>query len=180
MRFAVSSPARRAAIVRAKKSERHSHLGIVLSLQIVLISTSGNAGDRRPNKGAFGKIMRRRLELFIPIVLLAVLVQLIAPIGAFRAVAHAVSDPLAMASICLEMTAAEQQTMPSHGPNAHADCCAFCAAGHSGSAAIDPPAPIFVNLQRQYQRVVWLEATEIISTARVGSNAQARAPPAFS
>jgi hypothetical protein len=124
--------------------------------------------------------MRRRLEVFVPIVLLAVLVQLIAPIGAFRAVAHAVSDPLAMASICLEMTAAERQTMPSQAPDAHADCCAFCAAGHGGSAAIDPPAPVFAILQRQYQRVVWLEAIHGMSTPRVGSNTQARAPPTLS
>jgi hypothetical protein len=123
--------------------------------------------------------MRRRLELFIPIVLFAVLVQLMAPIGAFRAVAHAVSDPLAMASVCLEMTTAERQTMPS-APNAHADCCAFCAAGHGGSVAIDPPTPVFVTLQRQYQRVVWLAPTGAISTVRVGSNTQARAPPILS
>ena len=121
--------------------------------------------------------MRRRLEVFLPIVLFAVLVQLMAPIGAFRAVAHAVSDPLAMASTCTEMTAAERQTMPPHVPNAHADCCAFCAAGHGGSVAIDPPTPVFVTLQRQYQRMVWLEATDFISTVRAGSNAQARAPP---
>jgi hypothetical protein len=122
--------------------------------------------------------MRRRLEFFIPIVLFAVLVQLMAPIGAFCAVANAVSDPLA--SICSGMTTADGQTMPSHAPNAHADCCAFCAAAHSGSAAIDPPMPVFVNLQRQYQRVVWLEAIDVMPTARVGSNAQARAPPTFS
>jgi hypothetical protein len=124
--------------------------------------------------------MRRRLEVFIPIVLLAVLVQLIAPIGAFRAVAQAVSDPLAMASICSGMNAGEGQTMPSHAPDAHADCCAFCATGHGGAAVIDPPAPVFVTLQRQYQRVVWLESTDAAPTVRGGSNAQARAPPAFS
>jgi hypothetical protein len=124
--------------------------------------------------------MRRRLELLIPIVLFAVLVQLIAPIGAFCAVARAVSDPLGMVSICSDMTPADGQMMPSHAPNAHADCCAFCAAGHSGSAAIDPPAPVFVTLQRQYQRVVWLEATDVLPTVRVGSNAQARAPPTLS
>jgi Protein of unknown function (DUF2946) len=131
-----------------------------------------------------GKIMRRRLELFIPIVLFAVLVQLIAPIGAFCAVAHAVSDPLGMMSICTDMTsdmtAADGQMMPSHAPNAHADCCAFCAAGHGGSAALDPPVPVFVTLQRQYQRVVWLEAADVMPTVRVGSNAQARAPPGVS
>jgi hypothetical protein len=124
--------------------------------------------------------MRRRLEVFLPIVLIAVLVQFMAPIGAFSAVAQAVSDPLAMASTCTEMTAAERQTMPSHAPNAHADCCAFCAAGHGGSVAIDPPTPVFAVLQRQYQRMVWLEATDFISTVRAGSNVQARAPPIFS
>jgi hypothetical protein len=53
----------------------------------------------------------------------------------------------------------------------------FCAAGHGGSIAIDPPPLIFVNLQRQYQQVSWLEAADATPTVRVGSNAQARAPP---
>jgi hypothetical protein len=128
--------------------------------------------------------MRRRLENFIPIVLFAVLVQLIAPIGAFRAVAQAVSDPLGMASICSQLTTAEAQTtpstIPSHGHDAHAGCCAFCGAGQCGAVAIDPPMPVFVTLQRQYQRVVWLEAITVTSPVRVGSNAQARAPPFIS
>jgi hypothetical protein len=123
--------------------------------------------------------MRRRLEVFIPIVLFAVLVQLMAPIGAFRAVAQAVSDPLGMTSICSDMTTADGQTMPSHAAD-HAGCCAFCAAGLGGAAVIDSPAPAFVVLQRQYQRVVWLEAIDVRSAVRAGSNAQARAPPAFS
>jgi hypothetical protein len=124
--------------------------------------------------------MRRRLEFFIPIVLFAVLVQLMAPIGAFRAVAQAVSDPLAMASICSGMTDSEGQATPSHAPAAHADCCAFCAAGHGGAALIDPPIPVFVHLQRLYQRVVWLQSTDAAPAVRIGSNAQARAPPVFS
>jgi hypothetical protein len=123
--------------------------------------------------------MRRRLERFIPIVLLAVLVQLMAPIGAFSAVAYAVSDSLAMASICSDM-AADGHRMPSDAPTDHSGCCAFCAAGHGGVAVIDPPLPVFVSLQRQYQRVVWLEAIDVFATVRVGSNTQARAPPIFS
>jgi hypothetical protein len=55
-----------------------------------------------------------------------------------------------------------------------------CAAGHGGSVAIDPPPLIFVSLQRRYQRVFWLEATDTRPFIRVGSNAQARAPPSFS
>jgi hypothetical protein len=45
---------------------------------------------------------------------------------------------------------------------------------------IDPPPPVFVSLQRQYQRVVWLQAIETVPTVRIGSNSQARAPPIFS
>ena len=50
--------------------------------------------------------MRRRLEAFIPIVVLAVLVQLMAPIAAFRVVAYATTDPLYLASLCSGMTSA--------------------------------------------------------------------------
>lgn len=122
--------------------------------------------------------MRRRLGTLIPIVLFAVLVQFLAPIGAFRAAAVAVSDPLAVASICSGMTDSDQG--PADKTHA-ADCCAFCAAGHGGSvAALDAPPVIFVRLQRQYQRVVWLEAISAAPRGRAGSNAQARAPPTLS
>jgi hypothetical protein len=125
--------------------------------------------------------MRRRLEVFIPIVLLAILVQLIAPIAAFRVVASAISDPLYMASICSEMTASQDApSAPAKTPHNHADCCAFCGAGHGGSVAVDPPPLVFVSLQREYQRVFWLQAAEPMPTVRVGSNTQARAPPSIS
>jgi hypothetical protein len=126
--------------------------------------------------------MRRRLELLIPIVLLSILVQLFAPIAAFRAVASATSDPLYMASICSGMGASvdEAQTAPANTKHDRGDCCAFCAAGHGGGAALEPPLPVFVSLQRQYQLLSWLESEAPMPTTRVGSNAQARAPPSFS
>jgi hypothetical protein len=126
-----------------------------------------------------GRTMRRRLELFIPIVVLAVLVQLIAPIAAFRAVAYATSDPLYLASICTE-TSHAAQTDPAQTQHDHGECCAFCGAGHAVSVALASPPLIFVTLQRQYQQVSWLEDAEPMPTLRVGSNAQARAPPSFS
>ncbi len=120
--------------------------------------------------------MRRRLEVFIPIVLLSIVVQLFAPIAAFRVVAYAVTDPVYMASICSEMVSSpDAQTAPAKTQHDHGDCCVFCAAGHGGAIAIEPPPLIFVSLQRQYQRVSWLEAAAPISAGRVGSNAQARA-----
>jgi hypothetical protein len=122
--------------------------------------------------------MRRRLEVFVPIVLLSILVQLFAPIAAFRVVAYAVTDPLYMAPICAEMASSpDAQTAPAKTQHDHGDCCVFCAAGHGGSVAIDPPSLVFVNLQRLYQRISWLEAVDPMPTVRVGSNAQARAPP---
>jgi Protein of unknown function (DUF2946) len=125
--------------------------------------------------------MRRRLEIFIPIVLLAVLVQLFAPIAAFRFVAYATSDPLYMASICSGMTSgSEIQTSPEQTPHAHTDCCAFCGMGYGGAPAFNPPPLIYVALQRQHQQVSWLETAELVPALRVGSNAQARAPPSFS
>ncbi|KRR00567.1 DUF2946 domain-containing protein [Bradyrhizobium valentinum] len=125
--------------------------------------------------------MRRRLEVFIPIVLLSIMVQLLAPIGAFRAVAHAVSDPLYMATICPGMASSQDDSQtnsvtPQHGAN----CCGFCSVGHGGAVAVEPPPLIFVVLQRQYQFITWLEATDDMPPARAGSHAQARAPPSFS
>jgi hypothetical protein len=126
--------------------------------------------------------MRRRLEVCIPIVVLAVLVQLFAPIAAFRAFADAASDPLYLSSICSETAtpADDSHTAPAGTQHDHGGCCAFCAAGHVGAIALEPPPLVFVSLQRQYQLVSWLESIEPIPTVRVGSNAQARAPPFIS
>jgi hypothetical protein len=126
--------------------------------------------------------MRRRLEALIPIVLLAVMVQLIAPIAAFRVVANAVSDPIYMAAICSAMGSSQDdlQTAPAKTEHRSGSCCAICAAGHGGAVAINPPPLVFVILQRRYQLVSWLEAAEPMPALRVGSNAQARAPPSIS
>ena len=74
-------------------------------------------------------------------------------------------------------TGSDARTAPAKTQHDHGDCCVFCAAGHGGSIAVDPPPLIFVSLQRHYQRVSWLEAADPMPTVRVGSNAQARAPP---
>jgi hypothetical protein len=123
--------------------------------------------------------MLRRLEVFFPIVLLTIVVQLSAPIAAFRAVAYAANDPLYMGSICSEMvsSADEGQTAPTKNQHDHGGCCGFCAIGHGGGVGFEPSPLIFVGLQRVYQRVSWLKAADPMLTVRVGSNTQARAPP---
>ncbi len=131
--------------------------------------------------------MRRRLEALIPMILLAITVQLFAPIAAFRAVANAVSDPLYMATICsgaASMQGASMQdassTAPATTQQHGAKCCAYCGIGHGGTLAVDPPPLVFVTLQRQFQLVSWLEAADPVPPLRAGSNAQARAPPTIS
>lgn len=122
--------------------------------------------------------MRRRLEIFVPIVLLAIVVQLCAPIAAFRVVAYAATDPLFISPICSGMVASDDaRTAPARNQHDRGSCCAFCAAGHGGALALDPPPPDFTNLPRHYQSVSWLEAADSLPAVRVGSNTQARAPP---
>lgn len=122
--------------------------------------------------------MRRRLEVFIPIMLLAILVQLFAPIAAFRMVAYAASDPVAAASIChRSAVSTDTQPSPAETQHDHGYCCILCAVAHGAATSVDPPSFIFVSLQRLYQRVSWLEAAEAMPIVRVGSNTQARAPP---
>ena len=54
--------------------------------------------------------MRRRLRKFLPIVLIAVMVQILAPIAACWAASIAASDPLHAAVICHDNSASTQPT----------------------------------------------------------------------
>jgi Protein of unknown function (DUF2946) len=123
--------------------------------------------------------MRRRLEIFVPIVLLSILVQLLAPIAAFRVVANAVSDPLYMASICSGAASSTggSQTSPANTHHDRTNRCTFCVVGYGGVVALDPSPHVFVTLQHLYQQVSWLKAVNTLPVLRVGSNTQARAPP---
>jgi hypothetical protein len=123
--------------------------------------------------------MRRRLDGILPIVLLAVLVQLMAPIAAFRVVAYAVSDPLYLAATCSGMAADDSSQSAPRTQHHAGGCCAVCAGGH-GVVALDAPASVAVELQRSYQRLAWLAPDYPTPVIRAGSNAQARAPPQLS
>jgi hypothetical protein len=123
--------------------------------------------------------MRRRLQKFLPIVLVAVLVQIFAPIGATWAASIAASDPLHAAAICHGGAGSVPgQSDPSDQPRAHDGCCSVCSVVHS--AALDAPQATVVAPARRAERVTWSGATPDLSRSRAGSPAQPRAPPAFS
>ncbi len=124
--------------------------------------------------------MRRRFQKYLPIVLIALMVQIFAPIGACWAAAMAASDPLATAEICHDSATATGQTGDRSGEHhEHGATCAICClAGAGAGASIDTPTlAAIAHPYRETARVVWHEQAADLATFRAGSNAQARAPP---
>jgi DUF2946 family protein len=125
--------------------------------------------------------MRRRLKNFLPIVLIALAVQIFAPIAACWAASIAASDPLSAAVICHGNGAAgASQDDHSGTPGTQTGCCGLCGVLHPG-APVDPPqtAAIF-TFDRRANTVVWHDLALDPATSRAGSPEQARAPPALS
>lgn len=125
--------------------------------------------------------MRRRLRNFLPIVLMALAVQILAPIGACWAASIAASDPLHAAPICSGGAAStSDQTGGQTGQHrAHDGACAMCCVAHAG-ASLDTPEMTFAAPIRQPGRVVWLDTAPDRFGSRTGWHAQARAPPSNS
>src|SRR5271156_4266738 len=122
--------------------------------------------------------MRRRLQKFLPIVLIALMVQVLAPIGACWAAAIAASDPLASVEICRDGGAATTRQSEQGGEHrTHDGACAICCSMQAG-ASVDTAQPTaFATPVRQAERVVWHDQALGLSVSRTGSNSQARAPP---
>jgi hypothetical protein len=128
--------------------------------------------------------MRRRLRKFLPIVLMALAVQILAPIAACWAASIAASDPLSAAVICHDSAASTSdqtgnQTDQSGGQHAHDDGCCLACGIHAG-ASVDPPQISIAAPYRQPKRVIWREVGPDLSGSGTGSHAQARAPPSIS
>ena len=83
--------------------------------------------------------MRWRLRKFLPIVLIALTVQIFAPIAACWAASMAASDPLHAAVICHDNAASSSgQTDQSGQPRAHDGCCSICSVAHAGAPVATP------------------------------------------
>jgi hypothetical protein len=124
-------------------------------------------------------MMRRRLRKFLPIVLMALMVQIFAPISACWAASIAISDPLSAAAICQDDTAAGQSD-PSGTPRPHHDaCCSLCCMAQA-VVSIDTPQTTVATPYRHPEQLVWRDLTVERHGFRTGSHAQARAPPSIS
>src|SRR5260221_9060078 len=102
-----------------------------------------------------GSLMRRRLRKFLPIVLIALVVQIFAPIGATWAASLAASDPLHAAPICSGgMASTTGQTDQTGQHRAHDGCCSVCSVFHTG-VSLDTLRTAVATPYRQSLRVVW-------------------------
>jgi hypothetical protein len=122
--------------------------------------------------------MRRRFAKFLPIVLIALAVQILAPIGACWAAAFAASDPLLAVEIChSDPSAISGQTDQGSKHHAHGGACAICCAVQTGVSFDTPQVASVAVPYREVVRVAWRDHAPELSSLRAGSNAQARAPP---
>src|SRR6478735_4011197 len=122
------------------------------------------------------RLMRARLQKFLPLVLLALAMQVLAPIAACLAAGVAGADPLQNAVIChaaSEQGGANGQT---DTPTAHGGACALCCLAQA-SASLDSPQTSFSTPVRIAASVVWHETDVVSFTSHRGLQAQARAPP---
>lgn len=125
--------------------------------------------------------MRRHLQRYLPVVLLALLVQILAPVAVAWAAAAAMSDPLGTAEICHSdpstLTIKDNQGTDH---DQHGGGCWICFAAQT-SASFDAPRLLaFAVPYRQAARVTWSEHAALLRAPSSGTHAQARAPPAFS
>jgi hypothetical protein len=120
--------------------------------------------------------MRRHLQKFLPIVLIALAVQILAPVAASWAAAVASSDPLQGAEICHGQPESSGQTDEGTDRRAHDGACLICCAVQVGAAVDTHQQAAFAVPYRQTKRLVWHIAARD-TPSRTGSNAQARAPP---
>jgi hypothetical protein len=124
--------------------------------------------------------MRARLQKFLPVVLLALAMQVLAPIAACWAAGQAVADPLSAAVICHSVSEQGGPSDQTDTPTAHAGACALCCLAQANASFDSPPHAALPTLFRHAERVVWHDADASAVASHKGSSAQARGPPSFS
>ena len=124
--------------------------------------------------------MRSRLQKFLPLVLLALAMQVLAPIAACLAAGQAVADPLSAAVICHSASEQGGPNDQTGAPTAHGAACALCCLAQANASLDSPPHVALAIPFRHAEPVVWRTADAPTVSIHKGSSAQARAPPHFS
>jgi len=124
--------------------------------------------------------MRARLQKFLPVVLLALVMQVLAPIAACWAAGQAVADPLQSAVICHSASEQGGPNDQTGTPPAHTGACALCCLAQANASLDSLPQTALSMPFRHAERVVWDAAGVSTVAAHKGSSAQARGPPHIS
>lgn len=125
--------------------------------------------------------MRNWVKRFLPIVLIALTVQIFAPIVACWAAGIAASDPLSAAVICHgNAGSGATQDSQNGAQDARRGCCVLCGVLHTGAPVSPPQTSSLSTFERQATPVVWHELALEPALSRAGSPEQARAPPPLS
>jgi hypothetical protein len=124
-----------------------------------------------------GGLMRQRLRKFLPVFLVALALQVLAPISAAFAIAVATSDPAWSAEICHH----DSDSPSSQGGDGNSGCeggCPLCYAAAQADAWLNVPQLTAVAVpQGICTSVDWSKQAPGGIASRPGSNRQARAPP---
>ena len=124
----------------------------------------------------------RRLQNYLPVFLIALMVQIFAPIAASWTAAIAASDPLSFAEVCHNGTASAVNQQEDQGGQQHDQCdaCVICCLA-TVSVSIDTPRVDTLSVPcRVYAGTGWHDQALHVRSARYSSSTQARAPPLFS
>jgi len=121
--------------------------------------------------------MWRRLQKFLPIVLIALAVQILAPIAGCWTALRAASDPLGAIPICHNHLVSAPGSSDQQDDHEHDDACLVCCVLNFGASVDAPQMMVLAVPCRPVAPVTWGHGTASPSSARTGSNAQARAPP---
>ncbi|WP_315703477.1 MULTISPECIES: DUF2946 family protein [unclassified Bradyrhizobium] len=145
-----------------------------MKLNVAARTADAAHGSRRRVGGV--ATMRRYAERLLPVALLALLLQLLAPVGASWMAAAAAADPLVGVEICHSDAG---PVAPGQGSDRDA-CgisCLLCCVLHAGSAIDMPGTAAVAAPWRQTIPVLWHDADLGLVLGKPGSGAQARGPP---
>src|ERR1700759_4521384 len=113
--------------------------------------------------------MRERFQKFLPIILIALVVQILAPIGATFAAAIAAGDHLSAAPICHGGQDGIPVQGDQNGDRAHDGACSVCCAAQAGASLDTPTAVTVAAPMRVAARIIWHDEALASLSARAGS-----------
>ncbi|MGY4308437.1 hypothetical protein ACVIJ6_005680 [Bradyrhizobium sp. USDA 4369] len=133
---------------------------------------------RKRRRRAHGDARRGWIARVLPLAVLALIIQLLAPVvsSAMAAAAIGAVDPLAGAVICH----AEPDASPSSRDADRTACgldCVMCCVLHAAAVLDTPPAPTSAAPQRGWVRIAWGGCELGLVHLLARSQTQPRAPP---